>query len=250
MPADLFTAFADQVSARVPQLIASAASGPIAQAADLCADAVADGGVIRCFGTGHSEAFAMEVAGRAGGLIPTSRMSLRDLVVYGSRTPDELTPDLERDPSLAGELFGLYPYDPRDIYIIASNSGVNGSVVGVALEIKERGSTLIAVTSMDHTSRVSPIHPSGQRLREVADVVIDNLAPYGDSTLTVGDQMTMGAISSITAAYIAQFLTLGVAQRLQQRGIPPPVFLSANIPGGDEHNNALKQRYQGRLRLD
>lgn len=250
MTADTLTAFAEQISSRVPALLASAQDGPIARAADLLADAVAAGGVIRCFGTGHSEAFAMEVAGRAGGLIPTSRMSLKDLVVYGSRKAADLTPEFERDPSFASELFGLYPHDPTDIYIIASNSGVNGSIVGVAHEVKERGNLLIAVTSLDHTMKVEPKHPSGKRLADLADVVIDNLAPYGDSTLSLGGGVTMGAISSITAAYIAQFLTLGTTERLIARGIEPPVFISANVPGGDEHNNALKERYKGRLRLD
>jgi uncharacterized phosphosugar-binding protein len=60
----------------------------------------------------------------------------------------------------------------------------------------------------------------------------------------------MGAISSITAAFIAQLMTLGVAESLSARGITPPVYISANVPGGDDHNNALKAAYAGRLRVD
>ena len=88
----------------------------------------------------------------------------------------------------------------------------------MALAAKERGHTLIAVTSLEHTNAVTPKHPSGQRLSEIADVVIDNLAPYGDATLTVGGGVGVGAVSSITAAFIAQLLTIRVAERLAELG--------------------------------
>jgi uncharacterized phosphosugar-binding protein len=242
--------FMAEVTDRLPALKREAESGTIKQAIDLMTDAVAAGGVIRAFGTGHSEAFCMELAGRAGGLIPTSRMALKDMVIYGDKTAADLTPELERDPSFAEELFALYPRDPRDIYVVVSNSGVNGSIVGVALAAKQAGHTVIAVTSLQHTAGVTSKHPSGKKLSDVGDVVIDNLAPYGDTTLTLESGYVMGAVSSITGAVIAQLMTLGITEQLAARGLEVPVFISANIPGGDEHNNALKERYEGRLRLD
>jgi uncharacterized phosphosugar-binding protein len=139
---------------------------------------------------------------------------------------------------------------PADIFIIASNSGVNGSILGVALAAKARGHKLIAVTSLDHTMKVTPKHPSGKRLSEVADVTIDNLAPYGDSTMALEDGTGIGAVSSITAAFIAQRITIGVAETMRQRGKTPPVYISANIPGGDEHNRALEDLYGERIRRD
>ncbi|NVP72914.1 sugar isomerase, partial [Vibrio cholerae O1 biovar El Tor] len=80
----------------------------------------------------------------------------------------------------------------------------------VALRAKTNGHPVIAVTSMQHTAGVQPKHSSGKRLHEIADVVIDNLAPYGDATLDLGDGIVMGAVSSITAAFIGQLLSLGV----------------------------------------
>jgi len=100
---------------------------------------------------------------------------------------------------------------------------------------------------MEHTMAVPLKHPSGQRLSDVADVVIDNLAPYGDATLTLNGGVPVGAVSSITAAYIAQLLTVGVSERIAVDGRRPPLYLSANIPGGDEHNSALEARYAGRI---
>jgi uncharacterized phosphosugar-binding protein len=154
---------------------------------------------------------------------------------------------LERDDTVVEELFGLYELDPADVFLIASNSGVNGSVVGVALRAKEAGHPVIAVTSLEHTNAVSPKHPSGKRLSEIADVVIDNRAPFGDTTVDLGDGLACGAVSSITAAYIAQLLTVGAAERLRAAGEVPPLYVSANVPGGDEHNDALKQRYGSRI---
>ena len=78
-------------------------------------------------------------------------------------------------------------------------------------------------------------------------IVIDNRAPFGDTTIGLGDGLSAGAVSSITAAYIAQLLTLGAAQRLRDAGEVPPLYISANIPGGDAHNDALKARYGERI---
>ena len=137
---------------------------------------------------------------------------------------------------------------PEDVFVIASNSGVNGSVVGMALAAKEHGHGVIAVTSLEHTARVIPKHPSGARLSEVADVVIDNLAPYGDTTLTLDGGVGVGAVSSMTAAFIAQLLTIAVSERIAAAGAVPPIYLSANIPAGDDHNNLLENQYGDRLR--
>ena len=237
-----------EVEARVSVLAEEARGGGFDAAIDLLVDALDRGGVIQAFGSGHSEAFAMEIAGRAGGLIPTNRIALRDVVLYGNHDVDELQgSSLERSPDLVEELFDLSPIGTEDVFVIASNSGVNGSIVGLALLAKERGHRLIAVTSMEHTMRVTPKHASGKRLHEVADVTIDNRAPYGDATLELPGGFPVGAVSSITAAFIAQVLTMGTAARMAASGATPPLYISANIPGGDEHNSALEQRYAGRI---
>jgi uncharacterized phosphosugar-binding protein len=244
---DLTAQFFNEVQTRLTKLAQPNAA--IDKAVELCADALEAGGVMQAFGTGHSEAFAMEIAGRAGGLIATNRIALRVLVLRGGRPASDLgAAEFERDPAIGENLLALFPIDPRDIFLIASNSGVNGSILGVALAAKARGHKVIAVTSLDHTMKVTPKHPSGKRLADVADVVIDNLAPFGDSTMQLEGGIGIGAVSSITAAFIAQRITFGVAETIRQRGKTPPVFLSANIPGGDEHNRALQDLYGDRIR--
>jgi len=243
------TDFANEVSQRLERLVALAGDGGLEAAIGLMTKAIEAGAVIQAFGTGHSEAFAMEIAGRAGGLIPTNKIALRDLVLHGSMTADALGgSSLERNPEVVAELWEISPIHPGDAFVIASNSGVNGSVVGMALLAKEKGHDVIAVTSLEHTAQVQPKHPSGLRLSEVADVVIDNLAPYGDATLDMPGGVSVGSVSSITSAFIAQLLTIGVAERMNGDGRVPPLYVSANVPGGDEHNHALERKYEGRIR--
>jgi len=249
---DVFGAFDEQVRTRLSELQSIAQSGGLDEAVEAMVSSIRNGGVLQAFGTGHSQAFAMEIAGRAGGLIPTHAIALRDTVLKGDRPASDLKGGLlERDTNIADELWELHEFHPEDVFLIASNSGVNGSIVGIALRAKEKGHTVIAVTSLEHTNAVTPKHPSGKRLAEIADVVIDNLAPFGDATVPVGDGagegVLAGAVSSITAAYIAQLLTLGTAARIQEAGETPPLYLSANVPGGDEHNDALKARYGERI---
>ena len=236
--------FLDEARGRIERIAAEADRGAYDGAISLMVGALDSGGVIRAFGTGHSQAFVMEIAGRAGGLIPAGGIALRDVVLHGSRTVEELTGSgLERDADVVDELFGLVDFTDADVLLVASNSGVNGSIVGFALKAKERGLPVIAVTSLEHTAAVEPKHASGRRLSEVADIVIDNLAPYGDTTLELDGGVGVGAVSSITAAFIAQLLTIGVAERIAARGETPPVYISANIPEGDAHNSVLEARY-------
>jgi uncharacterized phosphosugar-binding protein len=223
-------------------------TGQVAEAADLLTATLQAGGVIQAFGCGHSEALAMEIAGRAGGLVPTNRIALRDIVLYGGEPATVLSdPQLERTPSVAHRLYELAPIKPDDAFVIASNSGVNGAVVEMAQLVKQRGHTLIAITSLAHSARVDSRHDSGRKLADLADVVLDNGAPYGDAALDYGTG-AVGAVSSITAALLAQQIVTEVVARLLALGVTPPVYLSDNVPGGREHNKNLEARYAGRIR--
>lgn len=229
--------------------LADSQAANVAVAAQLIADALRAGGILQAFGTGHSEAVATDFAGRAGGLVPTNRILLRDLVVFGGEAPEILRNEkLERDPEIAARLYEIASPRPEDVFVMASQSGINGGVVEMALLIKQRGHRLIAITSVEHTLRVAPRHPSGQRLADVADVVLDNGAPYGDALLSLESGGAVCPVSSVTNALIAQLVVAEVVRRIEAAGEVAPVYLSANVPGGDEHNHALESRYAGRIR--
>lgn len=230
------------------RVAASQADG-VERAADLIFGSVRRGGVVQAFGSGHSEAFAMELAGRAGGLVPTNRLALRDVVLFGEVPRAALAgTGLERDPTVVHQVYDLSHPQPMDVFVLASQSGINGAVVELARLVKERGHDLIAVTSRTHSTQVDSRHPSGRRLADVADVVLDNGAPYGDAVLPLASGGAVCAVSSITGALLAQMVTAEVVRRFQDAGEVPPIYLSANVPGGDEHNHTLESRYAGRIR--
>lgn len=228
--------------------VAGKQAEPIGQAAALLVTSLRDDGVVNAFGSGHSEAIAMEIAGRAGGLVPSNRLTPRDLVLYGGQPPSVLTPELERDPSIAHTIYELAPVRPQDVFVLISSSGVNGAVVELATLVKERGHPLIAITSVQHSTAMTSRHPSGRRLLDLADVVLDNGSPYGDAILDLPGGGGYGAVSTITSALLAQLMVTETIERLIALGQSPPVYLSANITGGDEHNRALEARYAGRIR--
>lgn len=247
MPIDTAT-FLGKVREQIDRI--ESGQGPaIEQAAELIAESLQKDGVLQVFGTGHSEALAMELSGRAGGLIPTNKLALRDLIILGGEDPAVLAdPKAERDPALARRVWDLAPIGPDDVLVIASQSGGNGSTVEMAVLARETGHPLIAITSREHSERITSRHPSGKRLFELADVVIDNAAPYGDAVLDLPGGGKACGVSSIGNAIIAQLIVAGVTARLLAAEIEPPIYLSANIAEGDAHNDVSEARYEGRIR--
>lgn len=242
-----FFAVAAQATAQVERT----QLGAIKRAAAVLAGRMRAGGVVQMFGTGHSRAFSMEMAGRAGGLVPVHAMYTSDLVLLGRAGVEEARdPAFERRPAIARELVSLYDVRPEDAFVVVSSSGRNGATVEMALLAAERNMPVVVVTSMAHTSSVASRHPSGKRLFEVADVVIDNCAPLGDAVFDVGQDAKVCAVSSVTGAVIAQALTAEIAAQYEQHGEKPPVLMSANIDGSDEYNAQIRAQYGSRVAWD
>jgi uncharacterized phosphosugar-binding protein len=49
-------------------------------------------------------------------------------------------------------------------------------------------------------------------------------------------------------SYIAHRLVIEATAAILSRGLEPPIFRSANLPGGDEYNQKLLQRYFNRVK--
>jgi uncharacterized phosphosugar-binding protein len=235
-------------AAVVLERVVATQSGAIQRAAAVFADAIQHDGVIQAYGTGHSQAFAMELANRAGGLVPANRLSLLDLIRHAGWPAERVrNPNIELDPEVGSALLGCYRIEPQDVIIIASNSGVNPAIVDVAREVKRRGHTLIAVTSMEHTRQTPSRHASGLKLYELANIVIDNCGPLGDALLELPGGGRACSVSSLTGALVAQMLTAETIGILLRHGQTPPVLISANVPGGRESSALLGHRYAGRI---
>jgi uncharacterized phosphosugar-binding protein len=237
-----------QEAFKVLERIRQTQAGAIRQAALLFADCIQHNGVIQVYGTGHSRALAMELAWRAGGLVPVNRIDLEDLALRAHWPLERVRkPEIERDLEAGQAILACYRIEASDVFLIASNSGVNAAIVEVAQRAKEQGHELVALTSLEHTQRMQSRHPSGKKLYEFADIVIDNCGPFGDTLLELPGGGKACSISSLSGVLIDQMLTAETIGNLIARGIDPPVFISANVSGGIEQGENLRQRYAGRI---
>jgi uncharacterized phosphosugar-binding protein len=210
----------------------------IAALAPIVGANVAAGGVIHTFGSGHSELISREIIGRAGGLVGVSGVIdptagfIENLPGYGTR----LIERYDRQHGLR----------PGEAMIVISNSGKNGSPIDVALYARQKGLVVIALTCLA-MSRVTPSqHPSGKKLYECADHVLDNGGVLGDAIVEVGDAKS-GPTSTLIGCSVLNWLMLSVVEWLQANGHPAPILRSQNLPGAIEYNRELGRKYQGRL---
>ena len=223
--------------------------GPaIARAAEALADALSAGGMIYVFGCGHSAALSMDLFYRAGGLMLVQPI-FDDRIILNHRPVTETTEWEQKE----GWTPGLLDRDGAragDAIIVFSTSGRNGAPIDMALAAREAGLTVIAVTSRAYAGSLPSRHSSGKRLHEVTDLVIDNHVDPGDASISLpGIEQRVGPTSTVLGSAIAQALIVEAMAKLIERGETPPVYVSANIPGGSEHNEEILSRYRDRIRF-
>src|SRR5574337_616126 len=219
----------------------------IDKVADLTFSSLVADGVLHIFGSGHSHSVAQEAFHRAGGLVPVNTMAEPFL---SPLTSPKKSGRLERLSRIADTLLDYHEPQRGEVLIIISNAGINPVPVELALEAKIRQLTVIAITSLGHARAVASRHTTNRRLFEVADLVIDNGGVAGDGTLAFpGLAAKVGATSLIAGAFIMNSIICGIVERFMAKGLVPPVYLSANLPGGDEHNRRLEAKYKGRIKL-
>jgi uncharacterized phosphosugar-binding protein len=219
----------------------------IAICADLIARSLADGGVLHAVGTGHSHMLAEELFYRAGGLMPVNAILDPRLMLHDGALSSTLA---ERLPGYAEAVLARYTLLPGEVLIVASNSGRNAVPVEMALAAHERGLKVIALTSLAHSESQPSRHPSGKRLFEVADHVLDNGGVVGDAALTLpGMAGSLCPTSTVIGVALLQALVYSTAERLLALGVAPPILLSANVgqAEADAHNQPLIDRYRHRL---
>jgi uncharacterized phosphosugar-binding protein len=215
--------------------------------AERLADAIAADHLIYVFGAGHAGIIAEEMFYRAGGLVPVAP-------IFGPGLTPQVEPitlgtDLERMSGYGRLLLDASHIAAGDVLIVHSNSGRNTVAIEVAEEARRRGVTVVALTSVAHSSAVESRHPKGHKLMDVADYVIDNCGVVGDAVVELGGfPQRVAATSTVVGAALMQALVVETVRILLERGIEPPVLISANVDGSAEHNERLFARYRGRLR--
>ena len=203
---------------------------------------IRDDGIIFAFGTGHSHMIPMEMFGRAGGLANVCAM-LDESVLNGGGA--RRSSRMEKLPGLADVIWQSTPPAPKDMLFIVSNSGRNAAVVEMALKAKEEGVFSVAITSMEQSKANVSLHPSGQKLYQLVDVVLDNGAPDGDALMHYGDDVT-GPLSTLTGVILIQSLICECVRLCHERNIPAPLFQSQNTER-KTNNEALFDRYASRI---
>src|SRR5215212_3327350 len=120
-------------------------------------------------------------------------------------------------------------------------------------EAQKRGAKIIAVSSTDWQKKLPKDHhirhPNGRHLFDYADLRIDDANPFGDADYFVeGYAVPVAPTSTIVDAYIAHRIVIEAVAEMKRRGLEPPIFRSANLPGGDEFNGKLLERYKPRVK--
>lgn len=210
-------------------------------------DAIMDGKSIYIFGASHAGILAQESYYRAGGLIPITPMWGKEVLV--SREPVTLTSKMERCVGYGAAIASAYPLSQGDVLIVHSVSGRNPVPIEVAMAGRKAGCTVICLTSLAYSRAVASRHPSGKRLFELADIVLDNHGEKGDACVEVrGTETKSGPTSTVIGAIILNAIYAEVANELTSRGMSPaPVFCSANVDGGDAINDGLLHRYSAQI---
>ena len=242
---DLLRGYRDRVVAILDH-VATSQSDAFTAVRDAVATALAADKLIYVAGSGHSHLIAEEAFFRAGGIAAAQAILDPDLMLHVSASNSS---KVERETGRAEKVLANYSIVPGDIVFVVSNSGRNAYPIETALAAKARGAVTVALTSLRHSQRVTSRHPSGKRLFEVCDLVLDNGADYGDAGLPVGSHgLLMGPTSTITGVFLINAVIAEAVDQLARRGIAVDVYQSANSQDGEAAADEIVRRWQPRIK--
>ncbi len=198
---------------------------------------------IYVLGTGHSMLVAAEMFYRAGGFAKIYPMLDIALSPFSGAAKSSM---VERLSGYADALIEYYSPSEGDVLIVISNSGKNAVPVEASVLARERGVSVIAITSVEYSKKLEPENRYGKRLYEVADIVIDNKVPEGDASLEIKELngKRIAPVSTIVNSFIAHSLEILAVEELVKRGYNPEIWISVNIPNSKNLNRILLEKYK------
>lgn len=215
------------------------------QCVNLLAECVKSKHSIYTFGASHAGILSEEMFYRAGGLMLMNPIFGREIML--DTAPITHTSHMERLVGYGTELaYDQADFGSGDVLIAHSVSGRNPVTIEVAMAAHDTGAKVIAITNLTYSRSVTSRHPSGMRLFELADVVLDNHGEVGDAAVAIdGLDQRVSPTSTVVGAVMLNSIVAALVQRLVDDGMEhPPVFYSANLDGGDELNQRLVDEYR------
>lgn len=219
----------------------------IDKASEILADCYVEDRLIHIFGAGgHSAIGAMEIFWRAGGLTKINAMFPAGTNIITAN------PTTAKTIGLAPYILNYYEVKEGDPLLLVNFYGLNPIAVDVALEAKKKGIKLITVNSHGFAHKVPEDfkwrHPSKKNIHDVADVAVDNHVPYPDAVLRVeGIEETITPTATIATCFTLNCIMSETIRKIAIKGVKPEIWISNNIPGCDEHNNPLVEKYRHRI---
>ena len=189
------------------------------------------GRLVHVFGTGHSRMAVEEMFPRYGsfpGFHPIVELSMTYHNPVVGANGQRQAMFLENVQGFGPVLWRNFATTPADCLLAISTSGGNAVTIDVALEARRLGMFVVALTSLPHARVSTSKHDSGRKLFEVADLVLDQQAPAGDSAVWIDGLATpVAPISSVSGCTIINLVKAETARRLTEAGAPPKVLTAA-----------------------
>ena len=218
----------------------------LTQTKNLIANAIENKKNVFVFGCSHAGILAEEVFYRTGGLAVINPIFFPGFML--NTRPITMTSSLERVPGLGKIILTQNHVSAGDVLILHSVSGRNTVPVEMAIEARAMGVHTVCITNLEYSNAVTSRHPTGKRLFEVCDLVLDNKGVTGDAAIELeGLPEKIGPTSTAVGAAMVNALVIETVGQMLESGKVPPVFLSANLDGGDEHNKKIFLEYADQI---
>ena len=231
----------------------------IQTAADWFAQTILAGRMVHLFGSGHSRILVEEMWPRYGsfpGFNPIVELSLsfHNLVVGANGQRQAMF--LENVSGLAERILRNFDLSPQDSAFVISSSGCNTVPVEIAEQFQQRKIKVVSLISRRHSEASRSRHPSGEKLQDFSDLVLDTGAPAGDSMVQIaGLETPVAPGSTVGGCIIVNAIKSEVAARLTRAGQPPRVLTAPCLLGNekaaalfeaayDEHARRLAKLYE------
>ncbi len=232
--------------------LAATQAEAIERASQWSAEAIAAGGLVHLFGTGHSRIPVEEMFPRYGsypGFNPMVELSMTFHTQVVGANGQRQAMFIERTPGLAEVILSNYTFGPADLLMVFSAGGLSAVPVEMARGARRRGLRVIAVTSVEQSMSGEPDPAVGGRLLDEADLVIDLGTPHADALCPIdGLDTPVGPGSTMMAVAIVNSIKVRTARLLAERGALPPVLTRASVIGAERSRRSFDDAYREHAR--